>query len=984
MKTIIFSMRSYWVCVVTAFAFCVNGLSQISTDPGVPALKVGIVAVDSTASEPGDDTGAIKIYRIGDLTQPLTVNYTISGTAINGVDYRQIPQSVTIPAGKDSVIIEIVPIDDQIVEPTETVVLSLYQSPNYIFDVNPDGIMMYRAIVNIKDNDGNNPPKVAIQQPKNGDVFELPTKITLVAEATDEDGFVQKVGFFANGTLLGYVYNDNTHSQNLFTFNWSNPFAGEVRIKARAIDNSGAESDSAEIVITIKQQVTERDVVSVYTIDGEAEEIPPVPPGMGMPQRINYGIIRFWRNGPTNFPLYVTYSVSGTAENGVDYEKLPGSIIIPEGERSADLEIIPIYDEIKEDTETVVVKIEPPVCPAIYPPPPDCYIVGQPSEAVVKILDSQTTTTNNPPSVAITNPKDNTVFAAPANIVLTAEATDSDGYVKTIEFWANDVCLVTLTNYPGSMRPAFPYYWVWRNVSAGEYTLTAKAKDNRDAETVSAPVKIVVKEPVAQIPVVTITATDREAAEMPAVGDAFNPGVFTVRRTGPLDSPLTVYYKLSGTAQNGVDYEKLDGKVEIPAGMAYAEIKVVPIDDNLAEGTETVVATLIVPEVVITIYPPPPPPYIVGEPKSATVYIRDNEPDQQNKPPFVKIVKPEDGMTFVAPANIGICAEAYDPDGYITKIEYYEGERKIGEVIPQFINSAGNRYCFVWREVGVGSYTLTAVAIDNRGSSTRSAPVSVKVIEGPAGTIPIVNIDVIDGFAAESPTTPVVTYTTMSGSTPGTYEVKTERLPAINTATFVIRRTGPTNEDLNVHYSIGGTAINGVDYMKLPGIAVIPKGERSVNIVVVPIDDSIPEPRESVVLTLIPPPLTTTDNSQQSSNTPSNPPYIIGQRSRACAVIADNDSPLPPIRLPDGSFHILRPATNGLAYVIEVSNDLINWTPVYSNVVTEGLINYADADSVDYGFRFYRIRTVPTVEDLKTIYGVTTDSDGNLIMPATP
>lgn len=981
MKTIKFILRSYWVNFLIMMAFCLDGFSQIIIDPGTPILRVGIVAVDSTASEPGTDKGLIKIYRIGDLTHSLTVSYTISGTATKGVDYREIPQSVTIPEGKDSVFIEVVPIDDQIVEPVETVVLTLNQAATYAFDVNSAGIMMSRAVVSIYDNDGNKPPKVAIAEPKEGDVFQLPTQITIRAEASDEDGFVQKVGFFANNTLLGYVYNNNTVNQNVFTFTWLNPFAGEVKIKARAVDNLGAESDSAEIGITIKQQAPERDVVSVYVIDGEAEEIPPVPPGMGMPQRINFGIVRFWRNGPINFPLYVNYSVAGTAENGVDYEKLSGSIVIPEGLRYADLEIVPIYDDIKEETETVVIKVEPPVCIAIYPPPPDCYIVGDPNEAVVKILDSQTTTPNTPPTVVMTSPKDGSVFTAPANIVLTAEANDVDGFVKTLEFWANDTRLVTITNHPESMRPAFPYYWVWRNVKEGEYTLTAKAKDNRGAETVSEPVKIIVKAPSEPLPIVTITATDPEAAELPSTVDAFNPGIFTVRRTGSLDSPLTVYYKLSGTAQNGVDYKELTGTVVIPAGMAYADIEVVPIDDDLAEGTETVVATLTLPEIIITIYPPPPPPYKIGEPNRATVYIKDNEPEPENKPPVVKLVKPDDGITLIAPATIGICAEAYDPDGFISKIEYYEGDRKIGEVIPSLINSTVNRYCFEWRGVGVGNYSLTAVAIDNRGATTRSTPVSVKVVEGLVETIPVVNIGVTDGFAAETPTTPIIVYTNFSTTVAGAFEVITERIPAVNTATFIIKRSGPTNEDLTVHYSIRGTASNGVDYLKLPGVAVIPKGSRSVNITVIPIDDSVPEPRETVVLTLIPPPLTTADDGQQASNTPSKPPYIIGSRSRACIVIADNDTLLPPIKLPDGSFHILRPATNGISYVIEASTDLINWTPIYSNVVTEGLINYADVDSVDFGFRFYRIRTLPSVDDLKTIYSSTIDIDGSIIAP---
>ena len=38
------------------------------------------------------------------------------------------------------------------------------------------------------------------------------------------------------------------------------------------------------------------------------------------------------------------YAVSGTASNGVDYETLPGCVIIPAGERRADIRLIPRED----------------------------------------------------------------------------------------------------------------------------------------------------------------------------------------------------------------------------------------------------------------------------------------------------------------------------------------------------------------------------------------------------------------------------------------------------------------------------------------------------------------------------------------------------------------------------------------------------------------------------------------------------------------
>jgi uncharacterized protein (TIGR02145 family) len=54
-----------------------------------------------------------------------TINYIIGGTATNGVDYTTIPNSVIIPAGMDSTFIVISPVMDNIVEGTETVILTI-------------------------------------------------------------------------------------------------------------------------------------------------------------------------------------------------------------------------------------------------------------------------------------------------------------------------------------------------------------------------------------------------------------------------------------------------------------------------------------------------------------------------------------------------------------------------------------------------------------------------------------------------------------------------------------------------------------------------------------------------------------------------------------------------------------------------------------------------------------------------------------------
>jgi len=91
------------------------------------------------------------------------------------------------------------------------------------------------------------------------------------------------------------------------------------------------------------------------------------------------------------------------------------------------------------------------------------------------------------------------------------------------------------------------------------------------------------------------------------------PAVFTVRRFGDASAALTVNYKLSGNASNGVDYAALPGYVNVPAGSGYALIPIVPIDNGSNNFIKTVVLTLAPPTNT--------PAYWIGVPKQAEALI---------------------------------------------------------------------------------------------------------------------------------------------------------------------------------------------------------------------------------------------------------------------------------------------------------------------------------------------------------------------------
>lgn len=63
--------------------------------------------------------------------QPLEIRFSVSGTASEGVDYRALPRSIIIPAGQVQGTVKVELIDDQVIEPAETVQLSLATGTGY-------------------------------------------------------------------------------------------------------------------------------------------------------------------------------------------------------------------------------------------------------------------------------------------------------------------------------------------------------------------------------------------------------------------------------------------------------------------------------------------------------------------------------------------------------------------------------------------------------------------------------------------------------------------------------------------------------------------------------------------------------------------------------------------------------------------------------------------------------------------------------------
>jgi uncharacterized protein (DUF1800 family) len=92
---------------------------------------------------------------------------------------------------------------------------------------------------------------------------------------------------------------------------------------------------------------------------------------------------------------------------------------------------------------------------------------------------------------------------------------------------------------------------------------------------------------------------------------------------------------------------------------------------------------------------------------------------------------------------------------------------------------------------------------------------------------------------------------------------------------FVFSRTGPTWAPLTVRYGVGGSAVNGFDYVNLPGTITIPAGSSSVPLPLLPNPDLQDEGTDTVVVTVL-----------------AGSGYVPGAAASATVTIADSSATL--------------------------------------------------------------------------------------------
>jgi hypothetical protein len=237
------------------------------------------------------------------------------------------------------------------------------------------------------------------------------------------------------------------------------------------------EHDTAAITILDNDEVQNQVVLSLETLDASATE-----PGSNTALDPAVFILR--RVGGPNVAVTANLHFTGSALNGVDYQEVKSFVDLPADQDSAQIVIKPLADNLIEGDEVVEAELLPPICPAIYPPLPSCYLIGAHHSGRAVIHDA-VSGGNHPPRVVIVRPEDGSAFRIGAPINIRVEASDADGTVTSISLFADNELLRS--------APSSTLDYSWSNAPAGPHTLSALAVDNLGTNGVSKPVRILVK-----------------------------------------------------------------------------------------------------------------------------------------------------------------------------------------------------------------------------------------------------------------------------------------------------------------------------------------------------------------------------------------------------------------------------------------------------------------------------------------------------------
>ena len=277
----------------------------------------------------------------------------------------------------------------------------------------------------------NQPPSVTLATPVDGARYPIGSTVTLTANASDPDGTIAAVEYRigAAGSLIGRA------TSPPYAVAWSGMAGGTYGLVAVAYDDRGASATSAVTSVTIALNA-----VPTITLTAPAD-------------------------GAT-FAAPATIGVAATATDS------DGSI--------AKVEFFSGSTLIGTATSAPFTATWPNVAAGAY------SLTAKATDnlgvTAISAPASVSVTANAPPVVSLGAPAPGARFFAPATIPLAASASDPDGTIARVDFYANGRLVATSTSAP--------FNAVWDGAPAGTYSVVARAVDNFGAGSDSSPIAI--------------------------------------------------------------------------------------------------------------------------------------------------------------------------------------------------------------------------------------------------------------------------------------------------------------------------------------------------------------------------------------------------------------------------------------------------------------------------------------------------------------
>jgi hypothetical protein len=360
-----------------------------------------------------------------------------------------------------------------------------------------------------------------------------------------------------------------------------------------------------------------------------------------------------------------------------------------------------------------------------------------------------TNATNNPLSISLAQPAGAT---APASIPLSATATDSYTNIDYVAFYSGPTLIGSASNSP--------YGMTWSNVLNGTYTLTAQVVDMAGYAEFSAPVTVTVS-PGGNATVVNFDSA-QAVADLPAYLAANGMMIVTNNSPGTAvaaenqDSVAGGGFVIASSQPNLLTQTGSNGPVSFTVGFSNLlgqfsftrpELLANPFVTHPAWQVQAfdalgqplaatngpqISSSTNVPAQTYTLTNPPAGGGIASvefnsEGSGFTTFNAMLLDDfvltkGSNLPPSVLITSPTNGQVFTDLTDIPIIAAAADGGGTITGVAFYYGGTLLGTS-----TNTSSPFSITWNAPASGAYVLTAIATNNSGLTSASAPVVIAV-----------------------------------------------------------------------------------------------------------------------------------------------------------------------------------------------------------------------------------------------------------------